>query len=73
MSNPQDPLLMYRTFQEAVAEWMEENRFRFMIPSREYWPEGVDSREASREHYSEEAATEIIENWEEKYNEAVEE
>lgn len=73
MTDPHDPLLLYSTFQEAVREWMKENHFRFVVPSIECWPEGVDSREEARDHYSEEAATEIIENWERIYNEEVSE
>lgn len=66
-----DPLLLYQTFREAVAEWMSEHRSRFVIPPREHWPDDVENREEAKEHYSEEAAAEMIAEWEERYYRAV--
>jgi hypothetical protein len=62
-----DPLFLYQTFQQAVAEWMAEHSGRFVIPGCEYWPDGVNSRKQAKEHYSEQAAAEIIAAWEDRY------
>jgi hypothetical protein len=45
---------------DAVHEWVEENAFRFVRPSREHWPKGVDSREEATEYYGDKATADII-------------
>lgn len=66
-SEVDDPLRLYQTFQEAIAQWMDENSNRFVIPGMEYWPEGVDTHEEALEHYSEKAALDIVPEWEDRY------
>lgn len=46
----------------ALAAWMHDNRFRFVIPEPEHWPEDVNSREEATGHYSRLAAEDILEN-----------
>ena len=60
-----DPLRLYTAFREAMIEWVDENAFRFVRPSREHWPEGVKSRKEASEYYGGKAADEIIENMDE--------
>lgn len=56
----QDPLKLYVAFRRAMERFVEENAFRFVRSQREYWPEGVDSREDANEYYGQKYADEII-------------
>lgn len=66
-----DYQLLYQTFREAIADWMMENKTRFVLPPREHWPEDVESINDAQTHYSTDAVEEIIPTWEEKYRRAL--
>lgn len=58
-----DDYKQYRTFKNAVAQWMEDHAHRFVIPSTEHWPDDIDNSDDALDHYSKQATDEIIDNW----------
>lgn len=59
----EDPSAELRVaLQSAVASWMGEHGHRFVCPSIEHWPEGIDDRETAVEHYSRQATEEILDS-----------